>query len=119
MRGCQGDNSINLATYGETYKKYNDVSFINRFKGERLKRVDSVVSTYLLGEEFGGANLILISPAFILVNETGDDLKYTFSSTYTNTYSLESDMFTPLVLKSEPGSEVVNKILYFNCDPKK
>lgn len=77
-----------------------------------------MVSTHLLGKEFGGAHLILISPAYILVNETGDDLKYTYNSSYVNPYILEVDMFTPLILKSEPGSEVVNKVLYFNCDPK-
>lgn len=99
--------------------KGEHLHFSGRYKGETFKRIDAVVSTHLLDREFGGAHLILISPAYILVNETGDDLKYTFNSSHSNPYVLEADMFTPLILKSEPGSDIVNKILYFNCDPKK
>lgn len=119
MRGSQADKSLEFEQFHQSVQKYHHMYFAGRFKGERYKRFDSVVSTYLLGKEFGGAHMILISPAYILVNETGDDLKYTFNSSYTNAYCLETDMFTPLTLKSEPGSEVVSKILYFNCNPKR
>jgi hypothetical protein len=118
LRESQANKSVDFAELSSRGGKAEHLHFSGRFKGDVFKRIDAMVSTHLLGKEFGGAHLILISPAYILVNETGDDLKYTYNSSYVNPYILEADMFTPLILKSEPGSEIVNKVLYFNCDPK-
>jgi hypothetical protein len=83
-----------------------------------VKKIEAVVKTYPLRKEFGGASLILIAPAFILANETGQDLIYTYNSNYNNMLVLKDRRFTPLVLKSEKGFDQVHRTIFFNCDVK-
>ena len=110
---------MDFADLSSVNGKSDSIYFSSRFKGEKLKRIEATVTSYLLGEEFGGAHLLVIAPAFILVNETDQELKYTYHSSYTNSMHLEAGKFTPLILKSEKGSEVISRMVYFNCDTKK
>lgn len=99
--------------------KAQHVSFSGNHKGDRYRSIECVVSAYPLGKEYGGAQLLLVSPAFILVNETGTDIRYTYHSNYTSSQVLPGDTFCPIVFSSEAGSEIIKKMLYFNFDPKK
>ena len=119
MREVQANKAVDLQDLMANPGKPEFVYFSSIFKGEKFRRIEVAVSTYLLGKEFGGAYLISISPTFILVNETDLELKYTFHSTFTNAMTLSPGKFTPLVLRSERGSEVISRVLYFNCDTKK
>ena len=119
MREVQANKAVDLADLTANPGKPDFVYFSSIFKGEKFRRIEVAVSTYLLGKEFGGAYLISISPAFILVNETDLELKYTFHSSFTNAMTLSAGKFTPLVLRSERGSEVISRVLFFNCDTKK
>lgn len=95
------------------------IDFSGVFKGEKTRRIEALVSSHLLSKEFGGAHLIVLAPAFIIVNETDETLRYTYHSSYSDSMCLEPDKFTSLILKSEKGSENISRTVYFNCDPKK
>jgi hypothetical protein len=118
MRDAKADRTVNLAELSNLSGKQQTIHFSGTFKGEKIRRVEARVASFLLDKEFGGAELLLLAPAFILVNQTGGEVKFTFHSSYTSTMSLETDKFTPLVIRSEKGSDTISRTLYFNVDPK-
>ena len=72
LRDTQANKNISLSQVCSNNGQAERIVFQGRYKGEKYKRIEANFSSYLLGKEFGGAHLIVISPAYILVNETGD-----------------------------------------------
>ena len=119
MKGSEARRQLDFSQMVGKDGKSQHISFSGNHKGDRYRSIECVVSNHTLDKEYGGAHLLLISPAFILVNETGSDIRYTYHSNFVSSQILPADRFCPIVFSSEAGSEVIKKMLYFNFDPKK
>ena len=91
-----------------------NLAFRSKFKGSYKKEVCLGIRSYQLSDEFGAAQLIVIGPSYILVNQTDQDLRITHLPGSKNSTVLLKDEMVKLDFRADSEGKI-NKLIYLNC----